>query len=539
MAVLMLEELNVDLDDTAPKAGMIETLMADLEREHEAHPPVLIETHISWIILQGDSAWKIKKPVDLGFLDFSSLEKRHQACLDELRLNRRLAADIYLDVIPVTRTWGRPRLNGEGEILDYAVHMRRFDPDQGLDRLLARGDLPDETFDGLARQIAEFHAGAARISVEQAKGRSPVDPALENLPPLAAALADDPDMRLRLKRLEHWTRQQAERLQAVFAQRLADGFVRECHGDLHLGNMVLYQGRPLIFDCIEFSPALRRIDVISDLAFLLMDLDHQDRPDLAWRVLNGYLEETGDYPGLALLDFYRVYRALVRAKVNAMRLAQPGLGTAEADDRRIQCLAYIERAESYIQPRQGALLITCGLSGSGKTWYSRRLSRRLGAVHLRSDIERKRLHGLKPLAPSTGMDIYTREASERTFARLRELAGKLLLAGYTVIVDATFIDQETRDSFRQLAREHALPFLLLLFETDMATLERRIQRRRRAANDASEADLEILSAQRRRFQRPAADEAVIRVTGKEVDSVEIEGIRRLLQRQAGARKGSD
>ena len=506
MTVLLLEELSVDLDDTAPKADLIETLMADLAREHEADPPTLIETHISWVILQGKDAWKVKKPVDLGFLDFSSLEKRHQACLDEVRLNRRLAAEIYLGVIPITRTWGRPRLDGEGEVLDYAVHMRRFDPDQGLDRLLAGDQLPDETFDTLARQIAEFHAGAARISVEQAKGRSPVDPALENFPPLAAALADDPDMRLRLKHLEHWTRQQAERLQAVFARRLADGFVRECHGDLHLGNIVRYRGRPLIFDCIEFNPGLRRIDVISDLAFLLMDLDHRERPDLAWRVLNSYLEVTGDYPGLALLDFYRVYRALVRAKVNAIRLGQAGISMAGANEAREQSLAYLEQAGSCTAPHRGALLITCGVSGSGKTHYSLGLSRRLGAVHLRSDIERKRLFGLKPLQPSDDLDIYTTEASDRTFARLRELAGLLLDAGYSVIVDATFIERARRDDFRRLADAQRVPFQILLFDPSPETLRQRVRQRLQSADDASEADLEVLESQLRHFDRPGDDE---------------------------------
>jgi uncharacterized protein len=254
------------------------------------------------------------------------------------------------------------------------------------------------------------------------------------------------------------------------------------------------QSRPLIFDAIEFNPDLRFIDVINEIAFLTMDLRHRGRDDLAWRCLNRYLEHTGDYEGLAALPYYQVYRAMVRAKVAAI-LATQKAGQSEADFS--ECRRYLELADRLAHDRHPALILMHGVSGSGKTWYSQQLLERLGAIRLRSDVERKRLFGLAARESSAGVPggIYTREAGERTLARLLEQTRKLLNSGFSVIVDATFIRRDWRNSFSGLASELALPWFIAAAEAAPEVLRERVSRRMAEGRDASEAGLDVLEAQ--------------------------------------------
>jgi len=473
-----------------------------LEADFYPHPVRglrLVETHISWVFLTGDFAYKVKKPLDLGFLDFSTLEKRAHCCREELRLNRRLAPELYLDVVAITGSREAPTLAGSGEPVEFAVKMRQFDEDDLLDRLIARGALEPERIDRIARVVADFHsridpapAGSDFGTPERAHY-----PVAENFHQ-TLPLVSDPEVRSRLERLQTWSEAAYARLAPLMAARREGGFIRECHGDMHLGNMAEVDGDVTIFDGIEFNPNLRWIDVMSEVAFLCMDLEQRGRPDYAWRFLNGYLEVTGDYPGLAMLRYYQAYRAMVRAKVTAIRLAQPGLPEAERAAAQASFLGYLTRAEGYARERRPFLAITRGPSGVGKTWLAGALCERLGAVRIRSDVERKRLADLGPEARSgSGLDqgLYTPEMSRATYGRLTDLARGALAAGIPAIVDAAFLTREQRDPLRSLASGLDVPFLILDLQADPVTLHARVAERERAGGDASEATSAVLAHQ--------------------------------------------
>ena len=454
-----------------------------------------IETHISHILLAGDYAYKLKKPLDLGFLDFSTLERRRFCCEEENRLNRRLAPDIYLGVVTVTGTPRAPRIGGAGEALEHAVRMRRFDQEG----LLTRMPVTPELADRIAERVAAFHDSIPSAAVDSPFGRPELvqRPMEENFAHIRERLSDPAGLR-RLEPLADWTRARLRELTPLIESRRRGGQIRECHGDMHRGNIALVQGELIIFDGIEFNPALRWIDTMSELAFLVMDLEEAGEAPQARRLLNRYLELRGDYAGLALLDFYKVYRAMVRAKVTRVRLGQSDLGPDEAARDRADYEGYIALAEGYTRPRPRRLYLTHGVSGSGKSRLALRLRDRLPVIHIRSDLERKRLFGLPPDARTRSAKdagIYSREAGDRTYARLRELAAGILDAGYSPLVDATFLERARRRSFIELAEEKACPCTILVPEAPEPVLRRRVQARELEGGEPSEADLAILEAQ--------------------------------------------
>ncbi len=478
---------------------LIATLLDPAAYSHPAPAPRLIETHISWVILAGDYAYKLKKPVDLGFLDFSTLEKREHCCREEIRLNRRLAPDIYLDMVPVAGT--PPKMDGGGPVLEWAVKMRAFPAEATLDRV---AEILPEQIDAIADRVASFHDDIAPAPMDGDFGtpeaaRAPVD---ENFRQLRALL---PTSDAPLDYLEAWSHAEAQRLAGHFAARKRQGFIRECHGDLHLGNIAWVKGKPLIFDGIEFNPGLRHIDVISEIAFLCMDLAHRGQSPLAWRFLNRYLEHSGDYAGLAALPYYLVYRAMVRAKVAAI-LATSRASQAAGDFT--ETTSYLDLARRITQRPAAALLLMHGVSGSGKTRVSQYLLERLPAIRLRSDVERKRLFGLAALADSraTGENIYSREAGARTLARLLDLTTTVLNAGFPVIVDATFIKRDWREPFRKLAEERAIPWWIAALDAPPEVLRRRVAARQAGGHDASEAGPDVLAAQIAAVDPFSADE---------------------------------
>ncbi len=473
----------------------------------------LLETHISYLILAEPYAYKIKKPVNLGFLDFSTLEQRRYFCAEELRLNRRLAPQLYLDVIAITGTPAQPQFDGAGPIIEYAVKMRQFPQTALLDRILAQGGLNGEQVTQLARTLADFHSAAPAAPSDGLYGSAAqvFQPMQENFEQIRPVLDDEDDL-LRLEALRVWSELEFGSRREDIRQRREQGYVRECHGDLHLGNMVLLDGQITLFDCIEFNPNLRWIDVISDLAFLIMDLHDRACPALAWRLLNNYLERSGDYPGIKLLRLYQVYRAMVRAKVAAIRLGQ----VESIEDRNTHLAAYRRYAllaERLAQPGQAALVITHGLSGSGKSRHSAALAEHWGAIRLRSDVERKRLSGLDAGAASgSGLDsgIYTPKASRKTYRQLEKFALSLLRSGYRVIVDASFLGKSQREAFRKLAQTLAAPFAILGTCANTATLRQRILARERRGGDASEASLAVLEKQLASQEPLTADEQALR-----------------------------
>jgi hypothetical protein len=455
--------------------------------------PKLEETHISWVLLAGHDAYKIKKAVDLGFLDFSTLELRRFYCAEELRLNRRLAPDLYLGVVTIGGSMDRPVL-GKEPAIEHAVHMRRFAQTSLMDRMLEHGLVTPAHIDKLAAVIADFHRAlppaaanspfCAVAEIERA--------AFQNFAPLPQLLSTPNDVAM-LESVRKASVLEFSACKPLFRQRAAAGCVRECHGDLHLGNIVVLKDLPTPFDCIEFSPALRWIDVISEIGFTVMDLLARGRPQLAWRLLNAYLESTGDYSGCGVLRFYLAYRAMVRAKIAAIRASQRG--GAKARHELQDCRSYLDLAHDCLARGRPALIITHGLPGCGKSTFAQLALERLGAIRIRSDVERKRLFGLAALADSkaqTGADIYSNDATRRTYARLHVLARGLLAAGFTVIVDAAFVLHAERDDFRALAREMAAPFVIATLHTDAAVLAERLAQRNTRRNDASEADISVM-----------------------------------------------
>ncbi|MBK1723375.1 AAA family ATPase [Thiocystis violacea] len=454
-----------------------------------------LETHISHVFLAGAYAYKLKKPLDLGFLDFSTLERRHLCCDEELRLNCRLAPELYLGVVALTGEPDAPRVGGEGVALEFAVHMRRFPQASLLDRL----PLSSELMRRLAELVAEFHARIPVADEASAYGAPVVilEPMLENLRQIRSRSVIPANI-ARLDHLEVWTRRRFAELTPVMEKRRREGFVRECHGDMHRGNIALVDGEICIFDAIEFNPNLRWIDTASEIAFFVMDLEQSGERAHAQLFLNRYLERSGDYGALRVLDFYKVYRAMVRAKVLAIRLGQRDLQPSEEADIRRQCTHYLSLAESYTQPRRPHLLIACGLPGSGKSRLSYRLREVRPMIHLRSDLERKRLFGLHELertATQVGKGIYFPNATNWTYDRLHRLADAILASGYDVLVDATFIARERRERFHDLAAKHRAGFGILALDAPLDVLRERVMRRLSRGDDASEADLAVLERQ--------------------------------------------
>jgi len=486
---------------------LVQNLPADLLRQQQLvdalctsgffpNKPGVEETHISWVLLTEHDAYKIKKAVNLGFLDFSTLELRRFYCGEELRLNRRLAPDLYLNVVAIVGTPEEPLLGPvpvRQAAIEYAVHMRRFSQSRMMDRMLAHGLVSPAHIDKLAETIAGFHQALPPAAADSPHcATSTIELAAEqNFAPLPQMLGTPGDLAM-LKTVHKASAREFAACEPLFRQRAAGGYVRECHGDLHLGNIVLLDDVPTPFDCIEFSAALRWIDVISEISFTVMDLLRRGKPQLAWRLLNAYLEITGDFSGVGVLRFYLGYRAMVRAKIAAIRAGQRGAGIKRGLK---SCLGYLRLAHSCLTRRRPALIITHGLPGCGKSTVAQIALERLGAIRIRSDVERKRLFGLTPLADSkaqTGADIYSEKATQRTYARLQELAHSVLAAGFPVIVDAAFILHSERDRFRALAKELDVPFVIASVQSNATLLAERLALRSRQRNDASEADLTVL-----------------------------------------------
>jgi hypothetical protein len=486
----------VSAAELARQASLVAALRDPARFPHPVATVEVIETHISWVILTGDYAYKIKKAVDLKFLDFTTLAQREHFCREELRLNRRLAPDCYLDVVPITGQVDAPAIAAGGEPIEWAVRMRQFERGSELSCRLPTGAVTGETIDAIADRIAAFHAACPRDTAIDGYGavRAVHRPIRNNLATLERRLVE-PGPRALLDRLRAWSEAEYQRLLPVLDERRAGGFIREGHGDLHLGNIALERGRVLIFDCIEFDPRLRWVDVMSEIAFVVMDLGHRGRPDFARRLLNRYLERSGDYGGLAVLRYYLVYRALVRASVAAIRREQEGRGSA---DDGVEIGAYLAEADRFTRSSPPSLIITHGVSGSGKTTLTSALLEAMDLIRIRSDVERRRLAGLPPESGSgsaPGDGLYAPEMSRRTYERLRALAESVLRAGYCVVLDATFLDRHERAACRVLAQATGAAFRILACRAEGHALRQRVLMRRQAGRDASEADLAVLARQ--------------------------------------------
>lgn len=523
---------NLSSIDDAAANRLIVALDNPLAFGHPIRYLRLIETHISWVILTGDYAYKIKKPVDFGFLDFSTLEKRHFYCTEELRLNRRFAPDIYLELVEIRGSESAPRLHGGGDVIEYAIKMLEFPQQCLLSAHAANQDLNTDLIDAIAATVAAMHADSDRADPASDFGAASVAAqwSEENMVHIAQAIGAEflPNSYFQLKR---WY-QENNYLLINIDKRKRDGFVRECHGDLHLGNMALLNGKVTLFDCIEFNPELRWIDTISEAAFVAMDLQARGYPGYCWRFINRYFEFSADYAGVGLLRYYFIYRALVRAKVEALRIEQQGCDARTCQAQLKPAIDYIELANAWANVHRAGMIVMHGLSGSGKSTIAAQLVEVLGAIQIRSDVVRKQLFDLAPAAQTdSALDqgIYTTDATELTYRSLQQIAQTIIDADFTVILDATFLQQSHRRQMLETQTSTACKRIIINCEAPNAELRQRIIERE---DDPSEANLEVLEQQLLSRQPIDADDAalaeVIDIGSDGISARQIQQIRALL-----------
>lgn len=501
---------------------LISALMNPQRYSEPASSIELIETHSSWVLLVESFAYKIKKTIKFPFLDYSSLDRRLACCQAELRLNRRFAPELYLGLVEISGEPDMPIMGPlnviTGNAIEYAVKMKRFKESSRLDRVCSRGELLPDHISKLADAIVNFHRIAAVAPSESHFGSAQtlLPPAMENIKTLKALLTTTEEQQ-RLDPLASWTLLEHEHLATQFTARKMAARVRECHGDLHLGNLVLINGQVTLFDCIEFNDTFRWIDVASEITFPYIDLLDHNQPGLACWLLNQWLSRSGDYESVPVLRFYAVYRALVRAKVAAILAAQH-------ENNFTVTKVYLTLAQDLAVPPKPNLTITHGLSGCGKTTAAKQqlLADRNGAtLCLRSDIERKRLFGLTANASSNSSlseGIYNTDTNKLTYDRLLDLTARLLNAGWSVIVDAAFLLHAERDNFRRLAEQSGVDFFILAPQASDDQMMARIRLRLAKGQDASEATQDVLKMQKeiiepldnneRKSIRQADDEAV-------------------------------
>jgi aminoglycoside phosphotransferase family enzyme/gluconate kinase len=453
----------------------------------------LLQTHTSYVLLTGDYAYKVKKPVNFGFLDYSTLEKRHHFCQEELRLNQRTASELYLDVLPIAAEGDRFQWANEGQpAAEYAVKMQQFPQDTLLTECFERGEFTEARVVELATEIAQFHAGTTtsdyiRAFGDVARVREAFDENYEQTQPFIGG----PQTQPQFDETQHYTDRFFEERQALFQQRIDHDRIRECHGDLHLRNICYWRDRLWLFDCIEFNEPFRFVDVMFDIGYIVMDLLVRNRPDLSTLFLNTYVEQTGDWEGLQILPIYVNRQTYVRAKVTSFLLGDPSIPAEEKKSIEETAALYYRLAWELTQPRSGQVIVMAGLSGSGKSTTARQLASRLEAVHLRSDAVRKHLAGI-PLNQRGGDELYTPEMSAKTYDRLLTLGITLANDGYTVVLDAKYDRQELRQAAIAQAEAAGLPIHIVYCHAPHDVLKERLQQR---TGDIADATVDIMLKQ--------------------------------------------
>ncbi|KYC37486.1 adenylyl-sulfate kinase [Scytonema hofmannii PCC 7110] len=461
---------------------------------HEVSEPIqLIQTHISYVLLTGKYAYKVKKPVNFGFLDYSTLEKRRHFSYEELRLNQRGAAELYLEVLPIALVDGQYRLGETGEPVEYVLKMLQFPDDVLLSQLFKQGQLNEELVEELGRVVAEYHASKTvtndyiRSFGEVAQVRAAFDENYEQ----SEKYIGGPQTREQFEETKRYTDSFFSECDELFKDRIKSDRIRECHGDLHLGNICLWQNKLWLFDCIEFNEPFRFVDVMYDIAYAVMDLEAQQRLDLSNTYLNTYLEVTGDWEGLQVLPIYLSRQSYVRAKVTSFLLDDPSVPSSVKEEVTKTAATYYKLAWEYTKPRQGQLILMSGVSGSGKSTTARYLARHLGAIHLRSDAVRKHLAGI-PLFERGGDEIYTAEMTQKTYARVLELGVLLAKQGYTVILDAKYDRQQLREDAIAQAQMHQIPIQIIQCTAPREVLQKRLRER---TGDITDATVDLLESQ--------------------------------------------
>jgi len=475
----------------------------------------MLQTHTSWVFLTGTHAYKVKKPVNFGFLDYTALSARKFFCNEEFRLNQLLSPDIYIKVLPITESKGRLKLGGRGREIDYCLQMKELPQGWIMTEQLKHGRVTFEHVDQIARSIADFHAQAERGPDVAQHG---------SLKTIRFNWDENfaQTVEFRGKTITHRafdeTKGAVESFIAanrgLFQRRRAGGFVRRCHGDLHSKNIFVDSGIR-IFDCIEFNPRFSCSDVASEIAFMAMDLDYAGRKDLANFFVERYVVHTGDTGLLRLLNFYKCYRAYVRGKVTSFVLNDPGVGAAEKAKARQTAKQYFELAHRYALglSARPKLVVMLGLPGVGKTFVARRLAERIGAFHFLSDSIRKQLLGIpvgQRKSEGYGKGIYKGDIGRKTYDELLRRAQVFLSAGFSVIADATFLREDSRDRARDAAASVGAPVLFVFVDCPERVVKARL-RRRTTEYSFSDANLDVYRAMKARFKPPRVSPEIVRI----------------------------
>jgi aminoglycoside phosphotransferase family enzyme/predicted kinase len=462
----------------------------------------VLQTHISFVILTGDYAYKVKKAVNFGFLDFSTLNKRRHFCYEEIRLNRRLAPDLYLGVVGITARGiiGLDEDTPPDQVLEYAVKMRQFDQQQLGSNLFDRGEFLPEYAQMLGKQVAEFHQRAmtneyiSQFGTASAMQKVAQDNYHHTLKYVGIAQTQS-----QLEETKAYTDRIFQEKAHIWLDRVAQGKIRECHGDIHLQNICLYQGKIQIFDCIEFNEPFRNTDTLYDASFLVMDLQFRGRWDLANIFLNSYLEFSNDYSGVELLALFCSMRAYIRAKVTSFLLDDATIPPAQRQSAQQTAQQYYRLAWQYTQPTQGQIWMACGVSGSGKSTLARQLAPLHNAIIIRSDAIRKHLAGID-LMERGDQSIYSPAMTQQVYAQLQHLGISLAQAGYTVILDAKYDRLEWRTPLITTAQRMGIPIQILFCTAPTEVLVQRLLDRASANNDITDATVDLLAQQQQNFQ---------------------------------------
>jgi len=460
---------------------------------HPVQEPIqLIQTHISYVLLTGEYAYKVKKPMNFGFLNYSTLESRKHFCQEELRLNQRGAAELYLEVLPITENEQQYQLGDTREPVEYVLKMRQFPQDMLLINMFSQGKIDEKLMVDLGRVVAQYHAKAAindyiRSFGEVAQVRQAFDENYEQ----SEKYIGKAQTQNQFDETKAYTDKFFAEKESFFKKRMAGNFIRECHGDLYMQNICLWHDKILLFDCIEFNEPFRFVDVMYDVAFAVMDFEARGRKDLGNIFLNTYLEQTGDWEGLQVYPLYLSRQAYVRAKVNSFLLDDPGVPAAVKEESAKTAANYYRQAWEYTKPDQGKLILMSGLSGAGKSTVAKQLARQLGAIHVRSDAVRKHLANI-PLEQKGGDEFYTAEWHQKTYQRLLDLGLLLAAEGFTVILDAKYDRASFRGEAIAQATSRQIPLQILHCTAPIEVLRQRLQQR---TGDIADATVDLLESQ--------------------------------------------
>ncbi len=483
--------------------AIIEALLDPAQYPDDAPVEVkLIQTQMSFVLLTGRHAYKIRKPVNLGYVDYTTLDRRKVFSDKEVLLNRRLCPDTYFGVIPVTKAGDRISLGGEGEVIDYAVKMKQLPAEGMLDLRLKSGDATSEMIESVAGTVAAFHAAAetnpeiSRFGSLESIKRNVDENFDQSRPYIGRALS-----KRQFDNLRHYFDRFIENHAAAFVRRTTDSRIRDCHGDLHAAHICFQDGGICIFDCIEFNDRFRYGDTASEVAFLAMDLDHYGRADLRRVFVDEYLKRSGDTGLSELLRFYQAYRAHIRAKVACFKLDDPFVPEAEMAEELAKARGYFDLELSYTRPKP-ALFIMVGFTGSGKSAIASELARHLGLVYISSDVTRKNLAGL-PLTQRSGEGVgtglYSRDMTEKTYASIIRLAEGALKSGDSAIIDATFLSSEMRRKAGDIARHNNADFAIIECRLGEPELKKRLEHRM-AETSVSDGTWQVYLSQKSKFE---------------------------------------